>query len=152
MAKYPCRLCGSHCDEKSDSIECSHCQGWTHKKCLSIDEALFREFSHDGGSFRCKPCAFSGDSYDYQKALDILKPSSNYQKPAKNELLLMRAYDVCLPKRTLPCQMKPDKVAIQILQKYQPVLLDTVVPLSVIGDGNCMYRASSLGVYASLCQ
>ena len=45
--------------------------------------------------------------------------------------------------------MKPDEVAIQILQKYQPVLLDTVVPLSVIGDGNCMYRASSLGVFGT---
>ena len=41
--------------------------------------------------------------------------------------LLFLFYDVCLPKRTLPCQMKPDEVAIQILQKYQPVLLDTVV-------------------------
>ena len=43
--------------------------------------------------------------------------------------------------------MKLDEVAIQILQKYQPVLLDTVVPLSVKGDGNCMCRASSLGVF-----
>ena len=34
-----------------------------------------------------------------------------------------------------------DQISVDILKMYYPALLDKPVPLYVVGDGNCLYRA-----------
>ena len=40
-----------------------------------------------------------------------------------------------------------DFVSHEILKMYQPIMLHQFVPLSVYGDGNCLYRAASLALF-----
>ena len=42
-----------------------------------------------------------------------------------------------------------DETATAVLKLLKPGLLDSYVPLSVFGDGNCMYRALSRAVYGT---
>ena len=42
-----------------------------------------------------------------------------------------------------------DSVSKMILKRFHPVTLDGFVPLEVVGDGNCLYRAVSLACYGT---
>jgi hypothetical protein len=37
-----------------------------------------------------------------------------------------------------------DSVSVDILKKFQPVVLEDVYPARVAADGNCLYRAISI--------
>lgn len=68
---------------------------------------------------------------------------------AKTELLLLQTYRVQTPaaKRDASVQFgESDPVATGILQSFQPAMLVCHRPLSVLGDGNCLYRALSRGL------
>ncbi|XP_064098155.1 uncharacterized protein LOC135209391 [Macrobrachium nipponense] len=70
---------------------------------------------------------------------------------ARSESLLLETYKISLPawSKREPGNVTgtPDTVAVGVLQLLHPVVLDTHVPLSVIGDGNCLYRAVSRALY-----
>jgi hypothetical protein len=72
------------------------------------------------------------------------------------EVLMVKTYDVSLPPR--PSKIKSgeslpvgrvDEVSVQVLQHLQPVVLLEMKPLSVVGDGNCFFRAVSLALFGS---
>ena len=42
-----------------------------------------------------------------------------------------------------------DEDATKIVRMFQPAILINNTPQKVIGDGNCLYRAASLGLYGS---
>ena len=42
-----------------------------------------------------------------------------------------------------------DSVSKMILKRFHPVTLDEFVPLEVVGDGNCLYRAVPLACYGT---
>ncbi|MFI5407116.1 MAG: vertnin [Nitrososphaerales archaeon] len=42
-----------------------------------------------------------------------------------------------------------DTVAVAILQRFTPVTLEEWTPLQTVPDGNCMYRAASLGLFGT---
>ena len=46
-------------------------------------------------------------------------------------------------------KMKKDVASINILRNFQPLILNSLTPLYTVGDGNCMYRAISLGLYGN---
>ena len=50
--------------------------------------------------------------------------------------------------RTSPTQPgKPDDIAVKVLGMLSPSMLNDHIPLSVLGDGNCMYRTLSRGLF-----
>ena len=65
---------------------------------------------------------------------------------ATSEQLLVAVYTGDIPVRD-PAESMEDRVAVVILRKFQPALLDRYSPRAVIGDGNCCYRSVSLGLY-----
>jgi len=72
---------------------------------------------------------------------------------ARSESLLMRLYDVRLPQyQSTPSGLPSDGPSVALLQTYSPWLLTRFQPLSVIGDGNCLFRALSLAVFGSEAQ
>ena len=67
---------------------------------------------------------------------------------ARNEKLLLESYFAVPPVfwgQHETCS--EDKTARHILRKFNPVILNEFSPRSVYGDGNCFYRAASLGLY-----
>ena len=43
----------------------------------------------------------------------------------------------------------PDLTATAILKEYHPAMLHEYQPLSILGDGNCLYRAISRALYGT---
>ena len=79
--------------------------------------------------------------------------SQDANKLIGQEKLLLDTHCVGLPAAQQPdpgaiCGQK-DPTAVAILQLLKPDLLHNHVPLQVSGDGNCLYRALSWGLYGT---
>lgn len=69
------------------------------------------------------------------------------------ENLFLTTYNVSLPlvpklDTDVP-PGEPDCTATSILKMMKPALLDDNIPLQVVGDGNCLYRAISRSLYGN---
>ena len=79
----------------------------------------------------------------------VQKTPSSARQLARSLQLLMRAYNVELPER-MPFSTPPgieDTVSVSILSQFHPIMLESFTPRMITGDGNCMYRTISLGLY-----
>ncbi len=65
---YPCGQCGKGCG--NNSIQCSSCQKWIHRRCVPMSPELLAEWSSDNLNFLCPTCAFTDKNYDLQAALN----------------------------------------------------------------------------------
>lgn len=106
----------------------------------------------DGMLFLCHRCIISDDSINYTKMLTMLSKavdSTAIHTTASNIQLLLKTYDITLkpPVRLIKLPGLEDNSAINILRKFHPVTLGKHSPRSVVGDGNCLYRAASLAMY-----
>ena len=70
---------------------------------------------------------------------------------AEYERFQLQMYKIKLPPRqnllTLPGI--EDKHAVSFMRKFQPHMLTTFTPREIYGDGNCGFRAVSLGLYGT---
>ena len=68
---------------------------------------------------------------------------------AKQEWMLLEAHKVQLPQpiKSIHSSWPEDDIGRYIIQQYQPVLLNDHNVFTVLGDGNCFYRAISLGMF-----
>jgi hypothetical protein len=63
---------------------------------------------------------------------------------ARSEALLLKTYGADIPNPVGDeVNGEVDSVSIDILKKFQPVVLEDVYPARVAADGNCLYRAIS---------
>lgn len=67
MAEFPCIECTLDCDV--DTIQCSNCHNWIHRKCAKISESEFKSWSDRHLNYLCKCCVFIGKDYDAAGAL-----------------------------------------------------------------------------------
>ena len=67
--------------------------------------------------------------------------------------MLLRTYDICLPVAqegaVTATAAGVDTIATQILKRYHPIILETHTPVNVTGDGNCLFRAMSMGLFGT---
>lgn len=71
------------------------------------------------------------------RAIDLINAACSEQG-------LLSLYHVDIPKESSEARIGAvDSVSQRIIQIYQHVLLEQYVPLTVLGDGNCFYRAVS---------
>src|SRR5207244_7670954 len=63
--KYPCGICKKVV--RSNSIECTGCKKWIHKKCSGIKRAL-----KEGSNYRCTVCKGQTSSTEGVKRLEPL--------------------------------------------------------------------------------
>ena len=70
---------------------------------------------------------------------------------AVTERLLLQTYGVALPRRARLVETPGtrDAVSTGVLAMLQPDVLNNNVPLTVTGDGNCMFRAVSRGLFGT---
>lgn len=68
----------------------------------------------------------------------------------RSERLLLKTYGVRPPPLTTNTMPGfQDATSVEILKLLAPATLEDHSPRSIIGDGNCFYRALSLGLYGS---
>ena len=67
--RYPCSICEKACG--NGTIECTQCKTWTHRRCCSLDESAFAEYSADNVPFFCRRCmgVADGGGFSYRCAL-----------------------------------------------------------------------------------
>lgn len=108
--------------------------------------------------FFCKVCVSLDGNYNYFAVFNRLQgyPCSTRKQSeaaAENELLLLETYQSnVLPKSAIKLEDAPgqsDEVSCEILNMFQPALLNQYSPREIAGDGNCLFRSISLGLYAS---
>ena len=75
------------------------------------------------------------------------RKKSSLEAAAKNEIKLLDFHKVSLPcidGSSLNYDLNDiDAVSMEILLKYHPAYIEENVPLTIVGDGNCLYRAVS---------
>ncbi|GFR61099.1 hypothetical protein ElyMa_001837600, partial [Elysia marginata] len=95
--------------------------------CVPMDKNMMREWDAPGLDILCRTCSFTSDpdpvTYDFAAACKRLQDA--VKAPVFNP------------------QTR------EILQKFQPVILNSYTPLYVQGDGNCLFRALSRGFFGT---
>lgn len=123
-----------------------------------MEKTLFKAWGNIDGEFVCKSCAFKdSNNYDVPGALGRLKlavtdsDASSVTKTVHQERMIHKTYNIMLPDTKIGDQVsgERDPTATELLVKMQPALLEDHVPLRVLGDGNCLFRAVSRGLYGS---
>ena len=71
------------------------------------------------------------------------------RKCAESEHNLLKFYDITLPPvvQVKASDVRPHNASMQLLRNHSPWLTSRYVPGHVEGDGNCLFRAVSLGMY-----
>jgi len=92
---------------------------------------------------------------DFGKILNRLSlyadDESMFPVIAAKEVEKLDKAKLSLPPRTdvNPDKYTPCNTSQALLAKYHPLILNDYVPISVAGDGNCLFRSVSLGLYGS---
>ncbi|XP_076442675.1 uncharacterized protein LOC143281356 [Babylonia areolata] len=144
--RYPCTT-WTHCGVNNSSVECSTCQGWVHRRCVPLTYETLEQWSEEDLTFVCRACAFSDDgTYDSIKALQRLQDAQSEtiekEKQGRSEKLLLETYEVKLPTLSGAADsnvLQVDKVSQDILGRFHPIMLETHVPVSVMGDANLLF-------------
>lgn len=154
---YQCKQCSKEC--VTDCIQCTSCKQWCHFECAGIKEFEQSKWKYKGINFYCNGCTFtSSGEYDVKNALhricENIRQKSNRKtlyKKAEQEQLLLNIYDVHLPEFVKHTSLvgETDLTTKSILTKLQPNVLHSFSPRKAEPDGNCCYRAISLGLYGS---
>ena len=89
----------------------------------------------------------------YSRLLDAIngKSRDSIKDRFASEALLLRTYDAKLPKKpsVLPPGI-PDDNASYLLDKLDPTILKDFTPMTVQGDGNCLFRNVCQKLYCGL--
>ena len=98
--------------------------------------------------FLCPSCIITDDFINYKKMLTMLSETVDtkaIQSTASNIQLLLKTYNIKLksPDKLIMLPSSEDNCAVNILKKFHPVILKKYSPRDVVGDGNCLYRATS---------
>lgn len=158
---YPCVKCQKQC--LSNCIQCKNCKKWTHFSCLAIvSKDVQHMWTRSELNFYCLHCCHDQKKmFDVglalQRILSFVKSSSLSENSCKSmafqERLLMGSHGASflIPSVTLLGSSKKqiDELSCDILQQLNPAVLKSFLPLHVVGDGNCLYRAVSLNLFGS---
>ena len=77
----------------------------------------------------------------------LLSAGQDIVKAAEAEKLLLETYNINLPVQSTSTPGPTDQTSVDILQLFQSIMLKSWVPLQVVGDGNCLFRAVSRALY-----
>ena len=83
----------------------------------------------------------------------IYEPESQRLNLAQSESLLLKTYNVTLPPTSVLMYPVPesaiDRTSIKVLEYFHPAMARSHVPVSTIGDGNCLFRTVSLAMFGT---
>ncbi|GFO32862.1 hypothetical protein PoB_005936700 [Plakobranchus ocellatus] len=126
------------------------------RQCVPLTEEQFGDLSSEDLNFVCARCAFTANGiYDDHAVLKRMYDAdpSHRQAAARSERVLINIYGVEYPpingKGSTLKYAKSDDTAEQILKIFHPAKLQGYKPLKVQADGNCFYRAVSLGCFGT---
>ena len=152
---YSCHVCSVECNQADNSycIQCDGCEAWIHTNCInmSVDQLnLYSLLSH--AQFFCSMCAKDASGrVNFRACLARIASCApqvfRMRQQAESEQLLLSFYCCVLSQCSQPSSdhvVADDASAVALLSKHSPWLLTKFVPVSVAGDGNCLYGRESL--------
>ncbi|KAK3103000.1 hypothetical protein FSP39_015680, partial [Pinctada imbricata] len=145
---FPCGFCNEECVGDSD-IWCDKCNLWYHTKCENLSHADFEFLTSTELSYICRKCSRVGntDVFDFNASLGRLNRficnDKHLKESAKAEQIFLREFPILESKE----QVKFDNWGLS-RDATAATLLGTnwkgPVPVSVTGDGNCLFHAISV--------
>ena len=66
---------------------------------------------------------------------------------ARSVRRILTIYAAQPPREQRPADVVEDQVAAAILRMFHPVTLQEYLPVTVVGDGNCLFRSASMGLH-----
>ena len=150
-------MCISNCLQQDDCIQCDRCEAWTHARCIRLSTAQLAVYSaHVHDQFFCL-LRVNNSSLNYSGRLSRIAPCAadmrRMCKQADGEQQLLWFYSSTLPALSPPTaqHVSVDETSVQLLSKHSPWLLTAYVTVSVVGDGNCLFRTVSYAMYGRDC-
>ena len=130
-----------------------------HARCISMSTAQLAVYSaHVHYQFFCLLCVNnSAGRLNYSACLSRIAACAPDMRrmceQAASEQQLLSFYSSTLPALSPPTveHVSVDETSVQLLSKHSPWLLTAYVPVSVVGDGNCLFRAVSYAMYGREC-
>ncbi|XP_062579479.1 uncharacterized protein LOC134241454 [Saccostrea cucullata] len=143
---YACGLCHVSCDGYK-CVGCDKCEEWFHQKCEELSNTDFYYLKKCPLPYICSRCCENNSgAFDYDKSLARLESalqSGCFEMGVKIESIFMRKQPKRLPSKQ-PFKYEPsmsiDHSASDLVGKSD------FVPVSVQGNGNCLFNAISIAI------
>ena len=149
---FPCGDCGKNC--LKSVVACESFDQWFHIRCQKISKAQFGIISNSPScDYFCSGCTNKDNNFDYDLALDRLGKygqSGVLSEGVSVEKILLRKTDkTVLSDRTdftfSAGNVIKDRISSSLLESLG-TSLPGKSPISVSGDGNCLFNAISLAL------
>ena len=131
---------------------CDTCESWVHCPCVPMTDEAHKDWDDEKLLFMCPRCIRrpKDGSVNFVALLTLLN-LGQYRDSVRSTRLLLDTYKIALPDRIREdvVRGREDNIAVRILKLFHPVILKDFSPRAVRGDGNCMYRAVSLGLFGT---
>jgi len=141
--KFPCCLCNKACG--IDTIQCTDCNVWLHRKCTRLTPVQFSAFDGADVLFVCPRCLGRRDNETNDWSVPLCKLKDDpFPATAWRVRELLDAYNAAPAKMPSTGATMPgveDARAVEVLKMYQPALLQRMSLRATFGDGNCCYRS-----------
>ncbi|KAK3103858.1 hypothetical protein FSP39_022462 [Pinctada imbricata] len=146
--EYPCGSCRKPCIG-SDDMGCESCNSWYHSTCESISQSDLTFLSKTSLPYVCKRCNLNEHGvFDYEASLRRISAAID-TKPndaATIERIFLRDESSCVTHD----RMKYDNWSMDIDSTARHLLgsnWQSSIPVSVSGDGNCLFNSLSVAMY-----
>ena len=125
--KFPCIVCEKNCNVNQQSIYCTQCLNWVHRKCNGTSKADFDILSEedDDMPFHCILCVIHNNAenfpYGYLSNSELL---DLHGVDLPSQLALLQSYDVCSKLSKMPTMTDFDmdeNLAHKINSRYMEI-------------------------------
>lgn len=148
MATRQCGICETDCTGTRD-IACDICNQWLHFACENLSEQEFIFLKKTSLSYMCYRCLYKDSTYNFDLALQRLSAATSqnlFDEAVHLERIFLR-YEP-------PQVVSVDSVGLyhNLVQDQQATKLlgsrwSGPTPISVKGDGNCLFNAISVALF-----
>ena len=148
MATHQCGICETDCTGTRD-IACDICSQWLHFACENLSEQEFIFLKKTSLSYMCYRCLYKDSTYNVDLALQRLSAATSqnlFDEAVHLERIFLR-YEP-------PQVVSVDSVGLyhNLVQDQQAAKLlgsrwSGPTPISVKGDGNCLFNAISVALF-----
>jgi len=144
-----CVVYAAQCQQEDNCIQCDGCEAWMHIVCIRMSNDQLNVYSIlSHAQFYCLSCTMDArGQVNFRACLSRIAACApqvvRMRQQAENEQVLLSFYRCALPESSQPSadEVTADAASEALLSKHSPWLLTQFVPVSVAGDGNCLFRA-----------
>ena len=139
---FPCCICDKACGV--DTIQCTECNVWLHRKCTGLSQVQFSAFNGDNVPYECPRCIGRRDDGTYDCSVPLGRLRSDPRPATARRVQELLSTYKAAPTQTISTGVtmpgEEDVTALAVMKLYQAALVQRMSPRATISDGNCCYR------------